>query len=313
MKPKHRLRNAATLRFGRLPTAYATLALLLLLAACADSPMLSGEWHSRSGSVLTISQEGHKYFVKAGGNDFMGRFKDDGVAINSPIGDIKYSRERDKLYWAGDEYSRKEVLEAEARKTQAELESFVGLWKKIPHEGGESVAPLISIDLPSGRNLAITEVQSFYSSSAFRNPQYGNGVITGMFLFTIDNDHRETFEIRKTSQDALSVTIGSGLAEAFRRHVETDAFTGNWVGYYPNDKDPTFSFAITKVLDRYKIEKRHFDTSSTLFATVQNGKLVAEGDPGDFYKFQPPAIESRSDGALWYVDGADDVKMTRVK
>lgn len=313
MRSKHRLRNAVPLKCHRFAFRFVWVVFLGLLAACTDGPKLSGEWRNRNGSALIVSQEGNKYFVKAGGNDFMGRFKEDGIAINSPVGDIKYSREKDKLFWAGEEYSRKEILEAEARRIRADMESFVGLWKKVPHEGGEAVAPLISIDLTPGGDFGIAEIQSFYGSSAFRNPQYNNGVITGIFWFTIDNEHQNRFEIRKTNQDAISVTMGDGAAEAFRRHLETDAFTGTWVGYYPSDKEPTFSFTITKVVNRYRIEKQHLGTPSTLFGARLNGKIVAEGNPRDFYKFQAPTIEVRSDGALWYSDGADDVRLTRVK
>jgi hypothetical protein len=287
---------------------------LLVAAACtAEDPNLSGEWHSRRGSSLIVSQEGSNYFVKAAGSDYMGRFKEDGIAINSPIGDIKYSREKDKLYWAGEEYTRKEILEAEARRVRADIESFVGVWKKVPHKGGERLAPFISIEASPSGNFTIAEIQSFYSSSAFRNPQYSDGVISGTFSFTIDNDHEDKFEIRKPSQDALSVKIGESEAESFQRYVETDTFTGRWAGYYPNDKEPTFTFSITKTANRYTIDKNHLGTASKLFARVRDGKLVADGDPSSFYKFQPPTIEVRSNGELWYVDGADDVKLTRVK
>ncbi len=287
---------------------------LLFAAACtAEGPNLSGEWRSRRGSALIVSQEGSNYFVKAAGGDYLGRFKEDGIAINSPIGDIKYSREKDKLYWAGEEYTRKEILEAEARRVRADIESFVGLWKKVPHEGGETLAPFISIEASPSGNFTIAEIQSFYSASAFRNPQYNAGVINGTFSFTIDNDHEDKFVIRKPNQDELSVTIGAGDAESFRRYVETDTFTGRWAGYYPSDKEPTFTFSITKTVNRYRIDKNHLGTASTLFARLRDGKLVAEGDPSSFYKFQPPTIEARSNGELWYVDGADDVKMTRAK
>lgn len=313
MRSGYSLRNAVPSKRHRLAFRFVWVVVLPLLVACADNPNLSGEWRSRNGSALIISQEGNKYFVKAGSGDFMGRFKEDGIAIDSPVGDVKYSREKDKLFWAGEEYSRKEKLEADARRIRTEMENFVGLWKKIPHEGGQAVAALIAIDLTPGSDFQIAEIDSFYGSSAFRNPQYNDGAITGTFWFTIDNEHQQRFEIRKTDRGDINVTMGNGEPEAFRRHIETDAFTGNWSGYYPNDKEPTFSFTITKVVNRYKIAKTHLGTSSTLFGALRNGKVVAEGNPSDFYKFQPPTIEMRSDGALWYSDGADDVKLTRIK
>ena len=83
--------------------------------ACKDrEPELSGEWKS-SNRTLSVIKEGDEYFIKISNTNYLdgldlkysGKYQDGIIKIGqSKTGDITYSKERDLLYFNGEEYSR---------------------------------------------------------------------------------------------------------------------------------------------------------------------------------------------------------------
>jgi len=106
---------------------------------------------------------------------------------------------KDKLYFAGEEFSRKELLEAEAVRIQADKVSFHGTWKKVPKEGGQTLSDILIADLRDNASFDVSEKTPFYNAE-FRNIKYDSGVIGGIYYFEVDNEHSLPFEMRKVDQ-----------------------------------------------------------------------------------------------------------------
>lgn len=88
------------------------LLIMVSLFSCSNEPNLTGKWQSRN-VTLTITKEGDNYLINshnprgmASGN-FSGKYENGVINIGQSIlGNITYSKEKDKLYWSGEEFSR---------------------------------------------------------------------------------------------------------------------------------------------------------------------------------------------------------------
>jgi len=309
-----------------------SLALVLVasITCCSNGgPHLSGEWRSKNNTTLIITQENKTYFVKAPSGDFMGKFEDGKLKTGTAIGDIQYFEGKDKLYFAGEEFARKEFLEAEAVRIQADKTSFHGTWKKVPKEGGQMLSDVLIVDLLDDASFEIREKRPFFNSE-FRNIKYDNGVISGVYHFEVDNEHNLPFEIKKADENTLVYKDERG-SEPFKRLVEKDDFVGRWKGYYLSyggeidkatgkyreieEKSPTFTFAISKEASKYRIimSSTTSSTPGNLSGKYQNGKITIDGNAKDFYKYQVPTLEVSSNGNLMYRDGAAEVRLKRAQ
>jgi hypothetical protein len=89
------------------------LFLIIIFASCKPSgPNLNGTWEDKFGTTLIITKEGDNYFLKhiyEGGQDsYSGKFVDGQIQIGEGLmGNPVYSNEKDKLFWAGEEFTRK--------------------------------------------------------------------------------------------------------------------------------------------------------------------------------------------------------------
>lgn len=287
-----------------------------------NSQSLSGEWRSDKGTYMTISEENNKYFVKIGGSDYMGKFEEDKIKIESQLGDIQYSREKDRLYFAGEEFARKEFLEAKAKRVQADKISFNSVWKKVPHDGGQYLGDFLVIELSESGRFIITERNSLFDVSEFRSINYENGVISGIYYFAVDNEHTVNFEIKKSDENTL-VYKDENSEEKFTRYVETDNFTGKWKGYYLSygsqgeveEKEPTFTFTITKEAGKYRVLVESLTSSKpdNYYGSLRGGKIIVDGNAKDFYKYQIPIIELSTNGNLMYKDGGGDIRLKKIQ
>ncbi|HYK05167.1 MAG TPA: hypothetical protein VE974_25685 [Thermoanaerobaculia bacterium] len=205
--------------------------------------------------------------------------------------------------------------------------SFHGTWKKVPKEGGQMLSDILIVDLRDNASFDVREKASFYNAE-FRNIKYESGVISGIYYFAVDNEHTLPFEIRKVDQNTLVYKDERG-SEPFKRFVEKDDFVGRWKGYYLSyggeidkatgeyheieEKDPTFTFTISKEASRYRIIKSSTmsSTPDTLSGRVRNGKIAIDGKAKDFYKYQVPTIEVSDNGNLMYRDGGGDVRLKK--
>jgi hypothetical protein len=311
-----------------------SLLLALIVVASVTSctnggPHLSGEWRSKNNTTLIITQEHKTYFVKSPAGDFMGTFEEGKLKLSATSGDIQYSEERDKLYFSGEEFSRKEFLEAEAVRIQANKTSFHGTWKKVPKEGGQMLSDILMIDLLEDGRFSISESRPFFNAE-FRDVKYEQGVIAGVYHFEVDNEHNFPFEVRKVDGNTIIYKDERG-SEPFKRFVEKDAFTGRWKGYYLSyggeidkgtgqyheieEKTPTFTFTVAKEASRYKIVMSSTTSSapSNLSGRFQNGKITVAGNAKDFYKYQVPTLEASANDTLMYRDGGGDVRLKRTQ
>lgn len=80
---------------------------LIMISSCSKKTHLTGIWEG-DGLSLTIVKEGEIYLIHCKNpdgilsGDYVGKFEDGEINIgNSTIGNIMYSKESDKLFFAG--------------------------------------------------------------------------------------------------------------------------------------------------------------------------------------------------------------------
>ncbi len=86
-----------------------------IISCKSSGPNLTGEWHGNRdyGNQLSIKMDGENYIINfdgtgGGPETFAGKYENGIIKTgNTQYGDITYSKDQDKLYFDGVEFSRK--------------------------------------------------------------------------------------------------------------------------------------------------------------------------------------------------------------
>lgn len=281
-----------------------------LLVACNHTPSISDHWQSDKGANMLISQQEDRYFVQVKGRNYTGLYDNSKnvVDINSPLGSIVYSKEKDKLYYAGEEFARKSHIEAEERMIYANKLSFKGAWKKDITDGNSGAISDIVIGLMASGMFDIIERKNpLVVDSYFHNIKYKDGAISGLYHYAVDIEHDTKFKITKLDNNTIIYTT-EFIKQPFKRYIEMDEFTGIWSGQ-------RMVFIITKEIKGYRLiitnNSVQGSPTDTLLCKFRHGRILYPGRSKDYYKYEIPTIGTLPNGHLLYSDGTGSFELSK--
>ena len=192
---------------------------------------------------------------------------------------------------------------------------FKGRWKIKATEDGQAPTDVLTITASNRGAVQINLINSDFAGE-FREVTFNRGMLCGTYVVTVDNEHKSRFQIKSLSPDMFEYR---DELRATRFARVPSPFVGNWISYNTSSKmvldasgnvsgyeqeaetSPSSEYVIALDKGAYVVKWSYLsepDRQITWIGNEVNGKLVAEGDAKDFYKFEIPTIKVLADGNL---------------